>query len=177
MLLGWTYRVLKISYYYAANPALPRGETPEGIVEKLVQAYLDGTRKINPEVPLELQLRNAVRSRLSALHRCKEAKTTSAAFQEMAANVELEAPSPSQLAEVNDSRDMIFNLLRTHPKVLKSLHLRRVVDAFARGIEDEDELAKATKLPISRIYELRKQLREIYPVIRLKLQREGVLNP
>jgi len=77
--------------------------------------------------------------------------------------------------EDQDACNAIFGALLSHPKVIKSPDLTKLVRAFALGKNDEDELSTETGLPITRIYQLRRELREIRPTISAKLKKEGVM--
>jgi hypothetical protein len=170
-LLEWTYRILRIHYGCTAMTALPCGETPEKIVDDLIRAYFQGVRRVNPAHPLEVQLRRGVRSRLWAIHRRKEAKETEPVETDETQELSDTAPTPAGETESDDACKTIFELLLAHPKVQKSEDLSLLVMAFQDGVEDEKDLATATGLTVARIYQLKRELRVIYPTIKSKLQK------
>lgn len=174
-LLARTYRVLRLFFGYTDKVALPCGETPESVVEKLVRAYVTGKRKINPKYPVYGQLCRAMKSRLWGLHQRKENKLTDSDEDEATENVADAALTPAESAEDQDACNAIFGALLAHPKVIKSADLTKLVRAFALGKSDENELSAEIGLPITRIYQLRRELREIRPAISAKLKKEGVL--
>src|SRR5436190_15528602 len=78
-LLTFTLYWARTHYRWSPGKPLPNGQTPQDIVCDVYTAHVTGQRKINPDVPLLLQLKSAIRSVLWNLYTSKEARTTAPA--------------------------------------------------------------------------------------------------
>ncbi len=148
-------------YNWSAGTTLPNGMSVEDVVKDAVAAFARGERKFNPRFEIVVQLKGAIRSILWNIHKRKGAGLTSSeepAFFEAQLDESLD---PAVKAESEDFCRMFLESLARDRQVQNSAELLAIVNAFAGGAESVQELVEHTGLPAKRVYELRRQMREI----------------
>ncbi len=134
----------------------------------------DSPQRINQNISLTTQLKGIVRSKLwnqsqSADERVKRSDTME---QTALAN----DPEPARTVDEQDEFNRAIQLLAEHPKVTAKPELELVVLAFSCGAVEVPTIIEETGLSRERVYQLQRELREIYPSIAQKLQpEEGAL--
>jgi len=151
----------KAHYFWSEENPLPGEKTPEDIAKEAISAFWEGLRRLNPKYSVLVQIKGAVRSILWNLYAKKESKLTSAEepafFNDRLDN----GPSPSAQLESKDYERSIFESLYEHERVARSKELTKFVKAFQDGAVSVDEVAEATGFAVKRIYQLRRDLKEI----------------
>ena len=155
-------------YGWNEDKTLPLGKYPDTVVCEVVDDYFEGRRHFNPEYGVETQLKRAVESELWTLHRRKEAHARSfQAGDDDNAPRDFAAtdPSPAELAMNKHDTRKLFELYAAHPRVKGNEELENLLIAIDDGAEDTPSQAKATGYTENRVYELRRELREIFPAV------------
>lgn len=148
-------------YFWTEENPLPGEKSPEDIAKEAISAFWEGLRRLNPNYSVLVQLKGAVRSILWNLHVKKESRLTSPADPEFFDSHLDGRPTPSDELESKDYERAIFEALYDHERVARSKELTRVVKAFQDGAVSVDDVAEATGIAVKRIYQLRKELKEI----------------
>jgi len=148
-------------YFWREGQSLPEGKIPEDIAKEAISAFWAGIRQWNPKYDVFVQLKNAVRSILSNLHKKKSSQVTAAQPPEILELHIDDKPDPASEVISEDYCKSIFEALYEHDKVLNSEELLMIVMAYEDGAESVDEVAQKTGLTQQRIYELRRQLKEM----------------
>ena len=159
-------------YYWEQGTALPNGMSIEDVVKDAVAAFARGERKFNPRFEVMVQLKGAIRSILWNIHKRKGAGLTSSeepAFFEARLDATLD---PAAKTESEDFCRVFLQSLAADKQVQSHRDLLAVVKAYENGAESVEELAEHTGLPVQRIYELRRQMREIAAKVLKKLSRK-----
>jgi hypothetical protein len=151
----------KTHYFWNQETPLPEQKVPEDIAKEAIGAFWEGTRQLNPKYPVITQLKGAVRSILWNLHAKKESKVTRIEGPEFFDERFDENPSPDDALESSDYERAIFEALFEHPRVARSNELRRLVKSFQDGAVSVDDAVTATGIQAKRIYQLRRELKEI----------------
>lgn len=159
-------------YNWSEGTALPNGMSIEDVVKDAVAAFARGERKFNPRFEVMVQLKGAIRSILWNIHKRKGAGLTSSeepAFFEAQLDATLD---PSAKAESEDFCRTFLDSLARDKQVQNSSELLAIVKAYEGGAESVEELVEQTGLPVQRIYELRRQMREIAAKVLRKVSRK-----
>jgi hypothetical protein len=160
-LLAFARRWAAGLYNCSEGGALPNGMSIEDVVKDAVAAFASGERRFNPHFEIMVQLKGAIRSILWNIHKRKAAGLTSSeepAFLEAQLDESLD---PAAKAESEDFCRMFLENLAGDKQVQKSPELLAIVKAYAGGAESVQELVEHVGLPAQRVYELRRQMREI----------------
>lgn len=161
-------------YGWHKDKTLPLGKYPDTIVCEVVADYVEGRRHFKADVSVETQLKNAVRSELSALHKRKEAHAVS--FQlgdddNSPRDFATDGPRPDEETMNAHDAEVLFRLLAEHPKVKGDEELEYLLIAIEEGADNPPSMAAATGYPEEQIYKLTKKLRTIYPAVLRQFQK------
>lgn len=151
----------KTHYFWNEETPLPEQKTPEDIAKEAISAFWEGARRLNPKYPVPTQLKGAVRSILWNLHAKKESKVTRVEGPEFFDERFDDRPNPGNVLESKDYERAIFEALFEHERVARSNELRRLVKSFQDGAVSVDDAVKVTGIAVKRIYQLRRELKEI----------------
>src|SRR5258708_23031653 len=161
-------RLLEFARRWAANvygwqggTTLPNGMGIEDVAKDAVAAFATGERKLNPRFEIAVQLKGAVRSILWKIHRKSGDKLTSAESPEFFDGQSAEALDPAAKLTSEDFCRKFIEPLSADEKVTRSAELLSTVKAYADGAESVEDVAAKTGLPIKRVYELRRDLKEV----------------
>jgi hypothetical protein len=152
-------------YGWSEGKTLPLGKDPEDIVCAVVDDYLNARRHFNSQHEIAVQLKRALQSELWALPLVVEPDA------EPPKGYEAPSPSPDETAASDDYCECIFRALAEEPKISGNEEMELLLLAFEDGAESPPELAAATGIPVTRVYELTRLLRKIYPSIKMKLNK------
>jgi hypothetical protein len=167
-------------YGWKADQVLD-GRTLEDVPEDVFLAFWNKKRHFADNVPMWVQLKNAVKSVLWNIYqRIKGHKTKLESEIDDPADEECGViksvpggePTPDAVFESEESAKRFFELLRAHPKVKKNIELQRTVLALENGALGYEELVKATGFAINRLYELVNDLKPIVKSVLKKLKSE-----
>ena len=178
LLLAHTHFIAS-KYGWSSNSAWPKGTDAQWVVFEVLGRFASGRRKFNPNYPVEIQLKNAVKSIISSLYHNKDSETLSLdQIREAGGIVETvdQTPSPSEEFGSNHDAQVLFQWVWDHSVVQKSEELQLILLAILEGADTPEELAKATEIDIKRVYQLREKLKACYPAIRTKYVKEGQLH-
>lgn len=165
--------VLRAAIHYAARygwtvaSSLPKGQSLQGLVQQSVAEIWETPDRLNPDVPLHVQLAGIVRSKLSNLAKCKDDDVVRSGNL---AHVPADSTDDKLRNEELFKRAM--QLLLNSPKVKGHDDKELVVLAMSDGKLNVSEVADATGLEKTRIYQINRELCAIYPSIAEMLQRE-----
>ncbi len=176
-------RLLEFARRWAANvygwqqgTTLPNGMGIEDVAKDAVAAFAPGERKLNPSFEIVVQLKGAVRSILWKIHRKSGDRLTSAASPEFFYAQSAEALNPAEKVASEDFCRRFIERLSADEKITCNVELLSTVKAYADGAESVEDVAEKTGLPIRRIYELRRQLKEVATrILRLMNRKETVV--
>lgn len=160
-LLVYARYLAKTHYFWSEETPLPEEKTPEDVAKEAIGAFWEGARRLNPRYSVLTQLKGAVRSILWNLHAKKESKTTKLEGPEFFDARFDDRPSPGDVLESKDYEDAIFRGLFEHERVIKSAEMQKLVRSFQTGAVTIDDTVRATGIPVRRIYQLRRELKEI----------------
>jgi hypothetical protein len=162
-------------YGWQEGKTLPLGKDPEDIVCAVVDKFLKSDRRhFKAGHDIEIQLKRAVQSELWALHQRKEARALPLVDEqevETPASYQATSPPPDAATASADDCECILRTLGEHPKVRGNEEMELLLLAFEDGAETSQELADAAGFPVTRVYELTRLLRKIYPSIKAKLNK------
>ena len=162
----------KAHYGWRDGCLLPIGKTPEDIACEVYLAYARGERKFSPEAPMWVQLKSAVKSVLWNLHQLKEGKITSAEEPEFFEPLADGNAGPEETLRSEEFCQRFFELLYADSRVKKSNELRNTIQALEAGAQTVGEFVEGTALTTARVYELRRQLKQVAESVLSKMSRE-----
>lgn len=184
--LDWgaiTAKVLKSAFFHAsrygwdADSSLPNGKTLEDVVLEAVSDLWSDPARIRDDIGIETQLSGMVRSKLWNLSQsADEDVVRSDAMDEVAVD---HREHHTDTVEVADEFDRAVELLAVHPKVKGKAEHELVLTAISCGAEDVDQVVSETEIPRERVYQIRRELRALYPTVAAQLrdEREGTTTP
>jgi hypothetical protein len=160
-LLVFTKYWAKTHYFWTEGRPLAEGKSPEEIAKEAISAFWGSIRKWNPKYDVLIQLKGAVRSILWNLHKKKSSKLTAPEPPEFFdLNVD-QKPDPAAEAASEDYCKSIFDALYQQDDVIDSDELIMIVMAYEDGAQSVDDVAQKTGFEKARIYELRRQLKDM----------------
>lgn len=170
-------KVLKASlglaarYGWSAASSLPNGKSVEDLVIDAIAEIWANPGRINRDLELTTQLTGIVRSKLSNLWRSRDKNV---ARPDAIETVAVDG-SKSGEAEIEDSDEcaLALELLSQHPKIMGKEDHELVLTAISCGAWEVDEIVKETQLSRDRVYQVRREMRELYPQIAGQLRNEG----
>jgi hypothetical protein len=172
--LAFARRWAFVKYGWGSDDAL-LGQDLEDVGMAVFQDYLTGTRHLKPGVDIVVQLKSAARSELWSLVKRKGVGAIPIVEEgdddEPPSSYATKLPGPAEQASSADECKMLLRLLWEHPKVKANDELAAYVLAVEEGATSPAEIAEASHLPVGRVYEARRSLNGIYPVIRKKLNK------
>jgi hypothetical protein len=157
-------------YGWRADCALPGGASVEDVVAEAIQDIWEDPNRINSQVPLTVQLKGIVRSKLWNLAKSAEGRVERSQILEEVVSA---GDDDKKAVDARDEFLQAIDLLLDHPKVKDHAELELVVMALSCGALTAEEISKESSLPTKRVYQLTRELRGIYPSIAQKLQRGG----
>jgi hypothetical protein len=157
-------------YHWQVGSPLPGGTTPEDVAREAIKAFAVGDRKLNPDYEVFTQLKGAIRSILWNLHQKTDLSLTDAHEPEFFEHHLDRRPDPASQADSSDYYRVLLDRLKDEPRVRENHALRLVVVAYIDGAESVTEVSEHTKLPIARIYELRRHLKLVTEEVVHKLE-------
>ena len=150
------------------------GTSLEDLAVNVMEDYLQETRRLKPGVPVLIQLKNAVRSKLWSLFKRKEAKAVPLVDEgedDPPTSYAIDVPGPDEEVGSADDCKLMLQLLWDHPKVKANDEMAAYLMAVEEGASAPAEIAQVSGLPVARVYEARRFLNGIYPEIRRKLNK------
>lgn len=159
-LLEFARRWASNVYGWRNGATLPNGMGIEDVAKDAVSAFATGDRKLNPRFEVGIQLKGAIRSILWKIYRKKGDELTSAespAFFDMQLD---DALDPAAKVAGEDFCRRFIEHLVGDEKIARSPELLEIVKAYADGAETVEDVAEKTRLPVKRVYELRRNLKE-----------------
>lgn len=160
-LLVFTKYWAKTHYFWKAGQPLAEGKLPEEIAQEAISAFWASARTWNPKYDVLTQLKGAVRSILWNLHKKKSSKLSAPEAPEFFDLYADQGPDPAAEAASEDYCKSIFEALYEQEDVINSDELIMIVMAYEDGAESVDDVAKKTGFEKTRIYELRRQLKDM----------------
>jgi hypothetical protein len=166
----------KTHYGWQEGQSLPKGKTPEDIAVEVYEAYCTGKRKLRPDVIMIVQLKSAVKSDLWNLHRLKDARLTSSEAPEFFEPYADGRPNPGEQVESEDFCRHFFERLYAETRVKKNAELVLMVKAVESGAVEVADFCEHTRLSEARVYELRRQLKDIAEKVLNNLRKDEGQN-
>ncbi|GJM25762.1 MAG: hypothetical protein DHS20C16_21770 [Phycisphaerae bacterium] len=164
--------VLATRYGWNRNSILPKGKTLEDVVEEAIADIWENPDRRNPEISVVTQLKGIVRHKLWNLSQNSDGRVARSDLDDHPDK----SSAPEATTDLRDEFEHVIDLLMAHPKVSRSPDLELLVVALGAGITDVPELAQECGVPASRIYQLQRELRAIYPSIARRLNVEEVTH-
>jgi hypothetical protein len=163
-------------YGWQEGTTLPNGMGIEDVTKDAVAAFATGRRKLNPHFEITVQLKGAVRSILWKIYRKRADALTSAESPEFFDTQPEEMPDPAAKAASEDFCRSFIERLAADEKIACSVELVGIVKAYASGAESVEDVAEKTGISLKRIYELRRNLKEIATrVLKIMNRKETVI--
>ncbi len=169
--LGWNL------YGWRDGELLPKGQTMEDVVFEVIAEFWDNPDRFVAHCSLTTQLCGVVRQKLWNLSQSKESKTTTREEVSEAVGGREDAKLPDLDLQARDTFRRALDLLAEHPKVKGKSDHESVVTALACGMMDPDELERATGLSRQRIYQVQRELNDIYPAVKRTIEHDGGGSP
>ncbi len=169
--------LLAVNYGWSPEQMLPAGKDPETVVDDVIRKYIEGERKLSGQHSVEAQLKEGIRSWLSAIYQAKSAKSASYdALADAAGEEPLPCgePRPDEMAANIHDAKILFDLLLDSPAIKKSEDLQLLVMAIQDGADDTVSQSTATGLPVERIRELRRKLKTVVPAILAEFNKQPI---
>lgn len=153
---------MAVRYGWTPKSALPGGKSLEDVVVEAIADLWNEPSRLNPAIDVPVQLYGVVRSKLWNLSQRhdEDVKRSDDLCESVAGN----SNGPERV-DTADEFQRAIKLLLASPKVKGNDDLELVVFAMSCGAFEVDELVSETQLPRERIYQLRRELRAIYPTI------------
>jgi hypothetical protein len=157
-------------YGWNADSSLPKGKSVEDLVMDAISDLFAKPERRNPDCSLVTQLKNMVRSKLWNLSQSPDEEVERS--ESMAEIALAKEPGPGADIEVADQFSRALELLALHPKVKGKSDHELVLLAFYERIFDVAEIVEKTGLSRDRIYQVRRELRDVYPAIAAQLEEQ-----
>lgn len=168
-------RARSIAYCYGWNldSSLPKGKSVEDLVMDAVADLWAEPDRIRTDVPLATQLTNIVRSKLSNLADSPDEDVKR--HDGLVQNAADHSQSKAEISEDQEELELLIARLAEHQKVKGKNDHELVLTAISCGVIEVEEIMEETGLSRARLYQVRRELRDIYPTIALqfKNEREG----
>jgi hypothetical protein len=158
---------MAVRYGWTPKSSLPGGKGLEDVVAEAIVDLWNDPDRLNPTVDVPVQLYGIVRSKLWNLSQSRDEVVRRS--EDLSESVTV-ATSGLESFDTSDEFQRAIELLQASPKVKGNEDLELVVLAMSCGAVDTDELVRETGIPAERMYQLRRELRAIYPTIAAKLR-------
>lgn len=157
-------------YGWNQDSVLPKGNSIEDVVLTTISDIWEKPERINHDISLTTQLIGIVKSKLWNHSQYVDGKIIRS--ENMGEIAFANDPAPSYLVELQEEYDRAMKLLSEHSKVKAKPDLELMVRAMSMedGTLDVDTMVNETGLTVERVYQLRRELRAIFPEIALSLQ-------
>jgi hypothetical protein len=162
--------ILSARYGWTAASSLPNGKTVEDLIIEAINDLFAHPERRKPDVKIVTQLRNMVRSKLWNLSQSVDSDIErSGEIGEVAVSAEQQ---PCEVVESKNSFDTAISLLAKHPKVKGKNDHELLLYALSDGadLEDVECIVDVTGLTRDRIYQVRRELRDIFPQIARQIE-------
>ena len=156
-------------YGWEEGKCLPEGNQPKDIVGQVIYEFSIGQRTFNDRNPVFTQIKGAIRSILSNLHSKKSSRITDAIDPAILDEQIGVIPDPATEAITTDNKKRFFEVL--YSVVEEDDELWPVILAYEDGCETLDEVAKHTRIPKPKLYELRRKFKRYQPIVMAKLSK------
>ena len=156
-------------YGWSAASSLPNGKTVEDLVIEAISELFAEPERRKPDVKTVTQLRNMVRSKLWNLSHSVDSDIERTG--EIGAVAVSADRQPDEVVESREAFDKAISLLFEHPKVKGKEGHELMLIALSDGADPEDvaNIVEVTGLARDRVYQVRRELRDIYPQIAQQL--------
>jgi hypothetical protein len=151
-----------VRYGWTPKSSLPGGKSIQDVVAEAIADIWNEPDRLNPAVDIPVQLNGIVRHKLWNLSQSRDEDVRRA--EDLNKSVTVIASGPKSV-DTGDEFQRAIELLQASPKVKGNDDLEFVVLAISCGAWEVDELVRETGLSRERIYQLRRELRAIYPTI------------
>lgn len=146
--------------------ALPTGTSVEHLTRDAIAEFWQNPERCPQDCSLNVFLCGLVRHKVYNLFKRQEALTT-----DRDAEIEdFEAPSgaaaPDRVVAIKDEFMTAISLLSEDSAIKGKPDHQLVLTALSCGAFEAPELADATALPITRIYQIQREIRAVYPRIK-----------
>jgi hypothetical protein len=154
---------------------LPGGLDPEHIVFEVFNRVAAGRRRFNKRFSCEVQLKGMVASIISKLYEKKDATLQTIDLPEEderygTLEKALGVGGTEAAYEGVEYTERFFQVLEEHPRVKKDSDLGLVILAYVEGAGCPKEVAEATGIPVTRIYEYNRSLHSILAEVKATMQ-------
>lgn len=162
---------LAARYGWGADSSLPNGKSVEDLVLDAITEIWANPGRIRRDLAMTTQLTGIVRSKLWNL--------SQSADEDVARPDEFETVAvdghKSGKAEVEDSDECAraLELLSQHQKIKGKEDHELVLTAISCGAWEVDDIVKETQLSRDRVYQVRREIWELYPLIAGQLRNVG----
>ena len=171
-----TAKVLKSSLFLAlrygwdTNSSLPNGKSIEDLVLESVSELWADPNRVHEKITIETQLKGMVRSKLWNLSQSADDNVVrSDALEDTAVD---KRTNDTDAVDIRDEFDHAIELLSQHPKVQGKSEHELVLTAISCGAVDVDQIVSETQIPRDRVYQIRRELRTLYPTVAKQLRKE-----
>lgn len=176
-LANFARRLGRNLYGWQDGEMMPKGLSAEDIAFAVIEEFWENPDRFAAKCSLTTQLCGVVRQKLWNLAQSKESKTTLRDTEFETLGGHDPAMPPDGVLQSIDTFDRALNLLADHPKVRGRSDHESIVTALAYRLFEPEELERETGLPRKRIYQVQRELNEIYPDIKRKLDHDGGGSP
>ena len=150
--------------------AMAKGSSPEDLACDAIAEFWQAPSRFPGTCELTTFLCGLVRHKLWNMSKWSETKTTRREEDLEALSGFDPTPSPDAAIETKDEFMAAIAMLSEHPSAKGKADHELVLTAMSCGSIGHAELAKDTGLPITRIYQVQRELNAIYPEIKRQLQ-------
>lgn len=157
---------LAARYGWRQDSALPNGQSLIGVAQEAIAEIWENPDRINSDVSLGVQLKGIVRQKLWNLSQCADGKQIR--------SDDLSTVEDTRGSGIDSSSECqrVLDILLDSPKVKGNEDRELVVMAMMEGAFSPADIATKTGLTQTRVYQINRELREIYPSIADQLRRE-----
>ena len=149
--------------------AMVKGSSPEDIACDAIAEFWEDPSRFPGTCELTTFLCGLVRHKLWNMSKWSETQTTRREDDLEAVGGFAQTASPDVAIETKDDFMTAITMLSEHPSAKGKPDHELVLTAMSCGSMGHAELAKDTGLPITRIYQVQRELNAIYPDIKRKL--------
>ncbi|MCC7422364.1 MAG: sigma-70 family RNA polymerase sigma factor [Planctomycetaceae bacterium] len=158
-----------VRYGWHLQSALPNGQSLRGVVQETISDIWESPERLNPDVPLPVQLAGIVRSKLYNLAKSPDDDVVRTGDLPV---LDTASATKSPLEETARLFNRAMELLAESPRVKGNDDRELVVMAMAEGALAVRDIAETTGLSEARIYQVTREIRAFYPTIGEQLRRE-----
>ncbi|EGF25982.1 sigma-70 RNA polymerase sigma factor region 4 domain-containing protein [Rhodopirellula baltica] len=154
------------------DTVLPNGQSVEDTIHEAIADLWKKPESIRRDLRITTQLVTKAKQKLWNVLKSKASQGTRS-HEESVTSYDDEAYAESNRRtredRLTEQADRAISLLRTHPNILGKGEHAAVLSALEDGFLKPREIAEVTSIPVSRIYQIKREIEDLYPDVAKQL--------